>query len=431
MELFVLGINHRVASVSLRERCALGAERLEEFLQNATRLPHVEELLVLNTCNRVELYGVSRHPHQAAKNLREYWLNFCQKQKEVGTPELSETSLQDSFYLYVGEPSVSHGFRVASSLDSMIVGEAQILGQVKEAYRQAQAASTTGRVLNKYFHHVFQVAKRVRSETGIAQHPVSVSYAAMVLAQQIFGDLQKKKVLVLGAGKMSQLALKHLQSAGVAHFYVTNRTEERAQAIAQALGGEAIPFANFEKWLADVDLVISSTNSSRYLIDASMVQTALKNRKGGPIFFIDLAVPRDIAPDVNELSGVFLYDVDDLGAVVAANKSTRSQEAKAAEAIVVQEVENFSGVLKNLALGPTISTLRRKLERITEQELEKVFSQLPHLNVEEREVIRQMSTSLVKKVLHEPTVRLKEEHAQSDHHDYASMLRRLFRLDEI
>lgn len=425
MELFILGINHQMAKLSLRERCAFAPESMEAFLGQAMQLPHVEEIVVLSTCNRVELYSVSRHPAQAAKNLKEHWLEFCE-----AADLLQENSDPDPFYCHVAEDAVSHGFRVASSLNSMVVGEAQILGQVKEAYRVALAAGSTGRVLNKYFHHAFQVAKRVRHETSIAEHPVSISYAAVVLAKQIFGELKDKKVLVLGAGKMSQLALKHLKASGVAKFYVANRTGERAQEIAKTLGGEAIPFSNFEKWLSDVDLVISSTHSSSYLIEPPMVEAALKARKNAPIFFIDLAVPRDISPEVNEIGGVFLYDVDDLGAVVEANKSNRSQEAKVAENIVLEELENFKAVLKNLSLGPTISTLRRKLEGHSEVELEKVFTQLPHLNAEDRQVIRQMTHALLKKVLHEPTVRLKEEHAREDNHDYVTMLQRLFRLDE-
>ena len=422
MQVFVVGLNHRSAELSIRERYAIAEGEREAFLQRASRLPHVEELVALSTCNRVELYGASRHPQLAARNLLEFLA-----ESRGGRHE----DLEPYTYYYSGSEAVAHGMKVACSLDSLILGEAQILGQVKEAYRFALDGGNTGRVTNKLFHQLFSVAKRVRTETAIGAYPVSVSYAAVVLAKQIFGDLKDKKALIIGAGKMSGLALRHLKTAGVQKFYVCNRTEDRALRMAQQYGGEVIPFSNFEKWLSDVDVVITSTNASHYLIDAAMVERAFKGRKGSPVFFIDIAVPRDVSPEVNQLSHVFLYDVDDLGAVVEANKESRVKEAERALAIVEQEVVGFSKVLKGFEVVPTLSSLTKKIEKICDAELEKTFQKLPHLDADARESIQNMADAIVKKILHDPMVTLKEGQGAAEPADYVALVRKLFRLEDI
>jgi glutamyl-tRNA reductase len=417
MQVFVVGLNHKSAELSVRERYAIADGERENFLQRASRLPHVEELVALSTCNRVELYGASRHPQLAARNLIEFLA-----ESRGGRHE----DLEPYIYYFSGSEAVAHGMKVACSLDSLILGEVQILGQVKEAYRFALDGGNTGRVTNKFFHQLFSTAKRVRTETAIGAYPVSVSYAAVALAKQIFGDLKDKKAMIIGAGKMSGLALKHLKSAGVQKFYICNRTEERARRMAESFGGEVIPFSNFEKWLTDVDVVITSTNSSHYLIDAPMVERAFKGRKGSPVFFIDIAVPRD----VNQLSHVFLYDVDDLGAVVEANKESRVKEAERALAIVEQEVAGFTKVLKGFELVPTLSSLSKKIEKICDAELEKTFQKLPHLDADTRESIQNMADAIVKKILHDPMVLLKEQ-SVSEPADYVALVRKLFRLEDI
>jgi len=421
MQIFVVGLNHRSASLSVRERYAIGEEEREGFLRRGSQLPHVEELVALSTCNRVELYGASKHPQLAARQLMEFLAEFHGARRE---------DLESYIYVYQGSEAVSHGMRVASSLDSLILGEAQILGQVKEAYRYALEVGSTGRLLNKFFHKLFSVAKRVRTETAIGAYPVSVSYAAVVLAKQIFGDLKNKKALILGAGEMSALALKHLQAAGIQKFYIANRTAERAEEMAQKFGGEVIPFSNFEKWLGDVNVVITSTNAPHYLIDAPLVQRAFKGRRRSPVFFIDIAVPRDVSPEVNQLSNVFLYDVDDLGAVVEANKDERVREADRALDILEKEVSDFAKVLKSFEVVPTLSSLTQKIEKICERELERAFQNLPQLDADGREVIQNMAAAIVKKVLHDPMVTLKEDHATSESVDYLALVRRLFRLED-
>jgi len=422
MQLFVLGINHRTAPLGVRERFALSTQEAREFLAKGTELPHVEELVALSTCNRVELYGTSRHPRQASLALSRFLADFRE-----GDPTL----LEKHSYFHQGEDAVRHGFRVASSLDSMILGENQILGQFKDSYRQALDSRTTGRFLNKFFHRTLYVAKKVRNETAIGAHPVSVSYAAVVLAKQIFGDLSQKNALIIGAGKVSGLAIKHLKSSGIQTFYITNRTPQRAREIAQEFGGEPIPFSNFEKWLGDVDVVISSTNSPGYIINDDIIRRVFQNKNQSPKFFIDLAVPRDISPEVNNLSNVFLYDVDDLGAVVEANKEERMREAQRAEDLLDREVKEFAKVLRSFELVPTISSLSKKFDIICQRELEKAFQKLPNLDVDDRVVVEKMASSIVKKVLHDPMVTLREESPKNSHINYSDIVRKLFRLDEI
>ncbi len=419
MQIFVLGINHRSAALDIRERCAVPAERQGEFLARACALPHVGEVLLLSTCNRVEIYGSSSHPQLARGRLAGFLGEF---------QGLTTGYLEDHGYFFQAEEAIRHGFRVASSLDSMILGEPQILGQVKEAYRFASEGGFTGTFLNKFFHRAFHVAKRIRSETGIAHHPVSVSYAAVLLSRQIFGELKGKNALVLGAGKMSEGAIRHLQSQGISKLYIANRSPQKADEVAKQVGGETIPFECFDKWLRDADIVVTSTAAPHYLINPEMVGEAMRNRQGRPMFFIDIAVPRNVAPGVNQLPGVYLYDIDDLGGVVEANKSERLKEAGRAMAILEREAEEFSRALQSLKVGPTITSLTRKFDRICRRELEKAFSSMPHLDAEGREAIERMAYAIANKILHDPKVALKAEGEQVD---YAQLLRKLFRLDEV
>ncbi len=347
MELFVLGLNHKSAALPVREKFAIREDRIDEFLRESAQLPNVEEVLALSTCNRVEIYGASRHPQQAQVQLANFLTEF-----QMASP----LDFQQHAYFHQGEGAIRHGFRVAAGLDSMIVGEPQILGQVKDAYRQAGESGTAGRILHKFFQHVFFTAKKVRTETGIASSPVSVSYAAVTLARQIFGELKGRKALILGAGKMSNLAIKHIKNSGVKNFFIANRTAERAEELARQFNGQAIPFENFPKWLCDVDLVLTSTNAPEYLIDAKMVSEAMKPRKNHPMFFIDIAVPRDVSPEVNHLPNVFLYDVDDLGAVVEANRGERLKEAAQAEILLEGEVGEFSKTLRKMEIVSALSS---------------------------------------------------------------------------
>ncbi|HKY62924.1 MAG TPA: glutamyl-tRNA reductase [bacterium] len=421
MQLWVLGLNHKSAPIAVRERFAVSDAKVGDFLTRAAALPHAGELALVSTCNRVEVYGVSRHPEQARRQIARFLAEF---------QGVSEATLEAHLYSYEGQSALRHGFRVCSSLDSMVVGEPQILGQMKEAYRLAGEAGTTGPVLNKFFHRAFNVAKKLRTETSIASHPVSVSYAAIVLAKQIFGDLKGKNALVLGAGKMSLLAIRHLKAAGIAQLYLANRTPERAEEIARQVGGETIPFEKYDRWLADADVVVTSTAAEQYIVVPAQVQEAIKQRKNRPMFFIDIAVPRNVSPEVNDLPNVYLYDIDDLGQVVEANKGERIKEAERAEVLLEAEVEDFAKVLRTLEVAPTLSSLSRKFDGICRRELDKTFQRLPQLDAEGREAVQAMAYAIVNKILHDPMIALKEGKSEEDQPDYSALVRKLFKLDE-
>lgn len=421
MQLFVLGLNHKSAPIGVRERFAISEARVGEFLTKAAALPHLSEVLAVFTCNRVEVYGASKHPQQARQQISRFISEF---------QNVPEKTFEHHTYFFEGEQAIRHGFRVCSSLDSMIVGEPQILGQMKDAYRLAAEAGTTGTLLNKFFHKAFFVSKKLRTETSIGSHPVSVSYAAVVLAKQIFGDLAGKKALILGAGKMSLLAIRHLKGAGIETLFLANRTPERAEEVARKVGGETIPFDKFEKWLVDADIVVTSTSAEDYIVVPAKVQEAIKQRKNRPMFFIDIAVPRNVSPEVNHLHNVYLYDIDDLGQVVEANKNERVKEAERAEYLLESEVEEFAKVLKGLAVVPTLSSLSKKFDGICQRELEKTFQRMPQLDAAGREAVEAMAYAIVNKILHDPMVALKERGAEADQPDYSALVRKLFRLDE-
>lgn len=421
MQLFVLGLNHKSAPIAVRERFAINEAKVGEFLTRAATLPHLGEVLAVFTCNRVEVYGASRYPQQARQQISRFISEF---------QSVPESTFEQHTYFYEGEQAIRHGFRVSASLDSMIVGEPQILGQMKEAYRIASEKGTTGTLLNKFFHKAFYVSKKLRTETSIGSHPVSVSYAAVVLAKQIFGDLAGKTALILGAGKMSLLAIRHLKGAGIERLFLANRTPERAEEVARKVGGETIPFDKFEKWLIDADIVVTSTSAEEYIVVPAKVQEALKQRKNRPMFFIDIAVPRNVSPEVNHLHNVYLYDIDDLGQVVEANKNERVKEAERAEYLLESEVEDFAKVLRGLSVVPTLSSLSKKFDGICRRELDKTFQRMPQLDAAGREAVEAMAYAIVNKILHDPMVTLKERGAESDQPDYSALVRKLFRLDE-
>ncbi len=421
MKLFVLGINHRSAPIEMRETLAVSNVKADQFLSHAVQLPHIEELVALSTCNRVEFYGASRHTSLAKEQLIQFCSNFF---------KIDPFTFEKHAYFYEAVETIRHGFKVASGLDSMILGEPQILGQMKEAYRQASELGVVDRFLNKFFHRSFHVAKKVRTETSIGAHPVSVSYAAMVLAKQIFGDLKGKKVLVLGAGKMGLLAMRHLKSSGIEKLYIANRTLQHAQEIAEQVGGECIPFENFTKWFLDVDIILTSAAADHYLVGVQEVQNAIRQRKNRPMFFIDIAVPRNVSPEVNQIPNVYLYDVDDLEGVVEVNKFARIQEAERAKGVIEKEVMNFQRELKALEMVPTLSSLAKKFDKICRHELEKLFQKMPELNGDKREMVESMAFAIVHKILHDPMVTLKEGEQVIGQDDFASLVRKLFKLDE-
>jgi glutamyl-tRNA reductase len=333
-------------------------------------------------------------------------------------------------YSYRDNQAIEHLFRVSASLDSMILGEAQILGQVKDAYSTARALSSTGLVLNQLFEKAFNVAKKVREETGISERGVSISSAAVELAKKIFEDLENHSVMLVGTGEMAELAAKHLISYGVKTVYVASRTYERAISLAQTLNGCALDFDAFKEELYRADIVITSTAAPTFIIHKEMIEQAIHKRKNKPIFLIDIAVPRDIAPEVNDLENVYLYDIDDLQNVVNANMEERQKEAENAMEIIKEEVTKFNNWFSTLDAVPTIVEMRNRAEEMRKNEAEKTLKNLAHLSNEDQKAIHQLTQSLVNKLLHKPTINLKKKTQSKDGHVYLKAIRHLFHLDD-
>jgi glutamyl-tRNA reductase len=422
MEIVVVGLSHKSAPVALREKVAFAADCLQGALRSVCDLPGLQECVIVSTCNRVEVYAAARQRGEGVETLTRFLADY----HAVGIEEL-----RPHVYVHAGPDAVRHVFRVASSLDSMVVGEPQILGQVKDAYEKAAESAATGLVLNRFMHKAFSAAKRVRTETRIAQAAVSISFAAVELARKIFGELSGKRVLIVGAGEMCELAATHLLENGVSGVQVTNRTMGRAEALAERFQGYAIPFEEFPTRLHEVDIVISSTGAPHCVIDVEDVRSAMKLRKQKPLFLIDIAVPRDVDPKVNDLPNVYLYDVDDLQGVVEANRKERTKEAEKAETIVDEEVSSFLGWLKTLDVAPTIRSLREKFDGIREAELEKTLRAFGEgLTPKQKKSLEAMSQAIVNKILHEPTIYLKKVVDDPELEFSIDAVRRLFGLED-
>ncbi len=421
MSLLVVGLSHKTAPIEVRERLAFPEKKLEEPLLQLKAQSGVRENVLLSTCNRVEIYSNVQEASSGEFLLKEFMASYNQI-------HLSE--IDDHFYSYREADCVRHTFRVASSLDSMIVGEVQILGQLKDAYAMARRYDCTGPILNQLFERAFFVAKKVRSETGIAENAVSVSYAAVELAKKIFGDLSDKSIMLIGAGEMAELAARHLVSQGVKAVVVSNRTFHRAVELAKELNGSAIRFEHFMDELIGTDIVISSTGAPHYIIKKDNMKKAMRARKNKPVFFIDIAVPRDVEPEVNSIDNVYLYDIDDLENVIQHNIKERKREARKAENMLKEEVEKFMRWQASLDVVPTIISLRERFEAIRTDETRKMLSRLNNLSREEQKSIEAMTSAMVNKILHHPTICLKKSGNDEKSVELVHMVRRLFNLDD-
>lgn len=405
MSILVVGLNHKTADVEVREKLAFNGSRLEEGLLRIKELPEIDEAVILSTCNRVEIYAGAGDPDKAFEAVKSFLSEFhC-----IGRPAL-ETSL----YRHIDDYAVRHIFMVASSLDSMVVGEPQILGQMKDAFEFALAKKATGMLLNKLMKKAISVAKRVRTETGIADNAVSISFAAAQLAKKIFTDLSEKSFMLLGAGEMAELAAKHMIGFGVKEVIVVNRTYERGCELAKEFNGRAAGFDNLLTELVEADIVICSTGARHYVIEKEEMQQVMKKRRQRPVFIIDISVPRNIAPEINSLDNVYLYDVDDLQGVVEANISERKKEAEKAEGIIEEEIAAFNKWMSSLDSVPTIVALREKAEGIKREEFERLINKFPDLEEKERKAIEYMATAIVNKLIHSPTAALKEDTEDRD-----------------
>jgi len=415
MQLALVGLSHKTAPVELRERLAFGEDALRSALTSLVGRQDVSEALILSTCNRVEVVAESADD----RLIREFLCDFHKISHDVVSKHL---------YSFRNADAIRHVFRVAASLDSMMLGEPQILGQVKEAYRIAAAAGTVGMHLTALMNRAFAVAKKVRSETGISQSAVSVSYAAVELARKIFGELTGKTVMIIGASKMGELAAKHLKRNGVSSVLVTNRTFDRAVELAQVFEGAAVPFEHFIDHMDRADIVISSTGAPHFIITKTVAEQIIHRRKNKPMFFIDIAVPRDIDPTVNEIDNAFVYDIDDLQQVIDANLKERMKEASRAEQIIDSEVEAFCTRMQSREVVPTIIQLRDTLEKVRRDEIERNRRHLKQMSPEQQAAFDHITKSIVNKILHHPIEHLKQNAQDPNGPDLVDLFRKIFNI---
>jgi len=421
MEILCIGLNHETAPVAVRERLALTGDSLQETLQWLKGQPDVQEALVLSTCNRVEFYLVTEQGvGQVDSIIRQYFADrFGLEEEDWGRFQ----------YQYGYHQAIAHLFRVTSGMDSMVIGEPQITGQVKEAYRQAVHQKAVGTILNRLFHKCFHVSKRVRTETELAARAVSVSYVAVELAKKIFGDLSDRQALLAGAGEMAELAARHLVTTGIGSILVASRTLENAERLAASFQGDAIPLDSIAASLAEIDILLCSTAAPDYILRADQIREAMRTRKHKPVFIIDIAVPRNIDPEINTIDNVYLYDIDDLQTVLQANMEERKKELKRAESIVQDEVRAFLAWISSLDLVPTIVSLRERAEEIRVREMEKALSFLEApVSEKDKKAIEAMSQAIVNKILHDPVSTLKKAEEKGDTPGLVEAVRKLFSL---
>ena len=419
MKFQLLGLNHRSAPLEVRERLAISESRLGEALAQLVRHPGVSEGLIVSTCNRMELVAYTT---DGCADLR----GFLREYLKVD-PAIYEASL----YEYRAQDAVRHVFRVASSLDSMVVGEPQILGQVKEAYAAARALGTVNSHLDVLLTRAFAVAKRIRTETAVANSTVSVASVAVDLAKKIFGDLSGKVVYLVGAGKMTELAARHLVAHGAGTMFVANRTFERAEQLARRFQGKALLFEQLYDTVDQADIVITSTGAPHTVFRRSHCELFMARRKNRPMFFIDIAVPRDVDPEVNKLDGIFLYDIDDLQTVVTSHVADRSREAARAEEIITEEVGRFAERVQTQQVVPAIVSLQIHLETIRQAEIDRVRGRLGTLSPEQELAIDALTRGILNKVMHTPIRALKTAAREQQATTVLDVFRRIFNLDNL
>jgi len=415
----LLGINHKTAPVELRECIAFTGDESVTALQTLHRQPDINEVLLYSTCNRVELLFVTDNKSRTISATKDFIAEFNKIPLE---------QFDGALYIHEDDEAVRHIFRVASSLDSMVVGEPQILGQIKAAYRLSTEIKSSGVILNRLLHRTFFVAKRIRTETGIGDRAVSISYAAVELGRKIFGQLAGKSVLLVGAGEMAELAVEHLIRNKASNIYVANRTFEKGVELANKFKGKAIRFEEISNFLEITDIIISSTGSPDFVITRDQVKNVARKRRNRPIFFIDIAVPRDVDPRINRLTNSYVYDIDDLQGVVDDNLEDRQKEAIKGERIIDEAVISFRNWYDSLAVVPTIIALRNKMESIATAEIQKTL-QSHNIPDDSVSAIQKMTGALINKILHDPTIFLKNDKMVEDKSLYIDIIRKLFKLD--
>lgn len=422
ISIVTIGMNHETAPVELRECLAREPSNCGRALALMRESGYIKEGLFLSTCNRVEALYTTEEPEKAKAAV----LSLMAKLGEI-----QEESLLSHLYIFADIEAVRHVFRVASSLDSMVIGEPQILGQIKDAYHQAAVKEKmSGVILNRLMHKAFHVAKRVKTETGISDAAVSVSYAAVELAKKIFYDLENKTILLIGAGEMAELAARYLMAHGVNKLIVANRNFGRAVSVAERFNGKPVLFEEINDQLVEADIIITSTGSPGYIITHEEVKMFLRKRRNKPLFFIDIAVPRDVEPRVNELGNVYVYDIDDLNGVVEENSAQRRREAVKAERIVTEEVIKFEKWIKTLEVVPVIKSLKEKVEGIRKAEILKSMTGLGDLTPSQVQALETLTLSLASKIINDPIIALKTKAGRSSRDMFLDMTRKLFDLEE-
>jgi glutamyl-tRNA reductase len=418
-KIILIGLNHKTAPVDLREKLSFSNEETIAALEILKQDKEIKESLIFSTCNRTEVLYIP-----ATGNKVDKIIEFISHQKKIDISEF-----KSSLYIYEEDEAILHLFKVASSLDSMVVGEPQILGQVKQAYRTAVSNNASGVLLNRLMHKTFNIAKKVRKETGIGDNAVSISYAAIELANKIFSDLSQRSVMLLGAGEMAELAVEHLLSNNVKQIIVANRTFKKAVALADKFNGQAVKFEEREEALKDVDIIISSTGATDYVLTQTQVKQAMKKRNHNTLFFIDIAVPRDIDPKINTISNAYLYDIDDLKNIVESNIEQRGKETIKAERYIEEAVVKFRNWLESLAVVPTIKALNDKISTIIDIECKKTLSNLRHLSQKDIDAIKRMTQAIATRTIHDPILFLRNTGDHRDDSLYLNVTHQLFNID--
>lgn len=421
MHILVVGLNHKTAPVAVREKLAFTPEHRDRALPVLRNTKSVLEGVILSTCNRMEVYAVVDQLHTGEHFIK----GFLSEQFNLPKEEFV-----DYLYVKANDEAVVHLFRVTAGLDSLVLGETQILGQVREAYYAALEAGATGTVFNTLFKQAITLAKRAHAETQINHNAVSVSYAAVELGKKVFGSFAGKRVLIIGAGKMGELTVKHLLANGARQVMVVNRTVEKARELAASYDGEAYGFDALPEVLVRADVVISSTGAPGYVVTKADVAAAMAQRRWRPLFLIDIAVPRDLDPAIAELDNVYLYDIDDLKGVVAANLREREKEARKIEAMIAEELEAFHKWLNTLGVVPLIAALREKALAIQDEAMKRIEKKLPHLSEQELRVIRKQTKSIVNQLLRDPILRIKELAAEPNAEEAKALFATIFALEE-
>ncbi len=418
LNLVLVGLNHRTAKLDIRQLASFNAEQLPEGLKRLSACPGILESMIVSTCNRVEILSCADPQSDVIPSIE----SFLSESSGIALPQL-----QTNLYRYRDEQAVRHVFRVASSLDSMVLGEPQILGQLKHCYSTAVNLRTVGSALNGLLQWAFRIAKRVRSETSIGEYPVSVSSAAVELVRKIFEDLQKISILVVGTGKMGEAAIRHLTDTGAKAIYLTNRSPDAARDLAQRFNGIAVPFADLTEWISRVDVVITSTGASETLIDRSMVHRVMHDRKNAPLAFIDISVPRNIDPAIGAIGNVFCYDIDDLAAVVEANIHQRIKAAAKAEKIVDQEVQAFCTKAKSSEVGPVVQQVQGRIEEICKTELERYLRKIGPQEARQLQELETMISRIAGKIAHPLVMQLRSAPDSVNESAYMDLIKRIIK----